>query len=173
VHNFDGHKDSIAKLQLMKSIQESLLEYRKNKKVVTSELIADETQPLNDSKSEEEVQNPNTGVKKPLSFFDDKVLDLLNIWPMRKWREFCAQYPVQCWVSTICFWLSGQILAAHTEFGFVYFILSMFLLLLLNLGVRKEGEFSAYSVFNPRCERLLGQLTGDHFERDVLMQRRE
>lgn len=89
---------------------------------------------------------------------------------MRKWREFCYFYPLQCWISTICFWLSGQILFIKLEFGFVYFMISCFILIFLNLGVRKEGEMSAYSVFNENCERLLGQITNEHFERDLLFQ---
>ncbi|VDO71930.1 unnamed protein product [Heligmosomoides polygyrus] len=32
-------------------------------------------------------------------------------------------------------------------------------------------QMSAYSVFNPNCERLLGQMTAEHFERDVLRRR--
>ncbi|VDN32176.1 unnamed protein product [Cylicostephanus goldi] len=32
-------------------------------------------------------------------------------------------------------------------------------------------QLSAYSVFNPHCERLLGQMTAEHFERDVLRRR--
>lgn len=31
---------------------------------------------------------------------------------------------------------------------------------------------SAYSVFNPNCEQLLGQMTAEHFERDMLLQKR-
>ncbi|CAJ0939990.1 unnamed protein product, partial [Mesorhabditis belari] len=42
----------------------------------------------------------------------------------------------------------------------------------LGLGQRKDGEISAYSVFNENCERLLGQMTAEHFERDVLQKRR-
>ncbi|EJW88880.1 hypothetical protein WUBG_00209 [Wuchereria bancrofti] len=33
---------------------------------------------------------------------------------------------------------------------------------------RKSGELSAYSIFNPHCERLPGTLTAEHFERDLL-----
>uniref|UniRef100_A0A915EJX9 SAYSvFN domain-containing protein n=1 Tax=Ditylenchus dipsaci TaxID=166011 RepID=A0A915EJX9_9BILA len=108
---------------------------------------------------------------QPLNFLDIWAIDCLNFYPMRKWREFSVRYPLQCWVTTGCIWLTGQLVFATHEFGCVYFILSLFLLMLLNLGVRKEGEASAYSVFNPNCERLLGQMTGEHFERDVLRRR--
>jgi len=33
---------------------------------------------------------------------------------------------------------------------------------------RKPGEMSAYSVFNPNCERLAGQMTAEHFENELL-----
>ncbi|VDO31845.1 unnamed protein product [Haemonchus placei] len=39
-----------------------------------------------------------------------------------------------------------------------------------NVPVEPE-KMSAYSVFNPNCERLLGQMTAEHFERDVLRRR--
>lgn len=87
---------------------------------------------------------------------------------MRKWREFCTTFPFQCWVATACIWLSGQLFFIKLEFGLVYFLFSCFVLMFLNLGVRKEGEMSAYSVFNENCERLLGQITSEHFERDLL-----
>jgi hypothetical protein len=67
---------------------------------------------------------------------------------------------------------TGQYLAAKAQFGFVFFIIFLLLLLLLNLGVRKEGELSAYSVFNPNYERLLGELTGEDFEQEILMRRK-
>ncbi|KAI6240141.1 hypothetical protein M3Y99_00500700 [Aphelenchoides fujianensis] len=82
------------------------------------------------------------------------------------------RYPLQCWTITGAIWLAGQCFAAHVQFGLVFFICSLFLVMFLHLGVRAEGEMSAYSVFNPHCERLLGQVTSEHFERDMLMQGR-
>uniref|UniRef100_A0A914H3C4 SAYSvFN domain-containing protein n=1 Tax=Globodera rostochiensis TaxID=31243 RepID=A0A914H3C4_GLORO len=142
----------------MKKVQEQLFEYRKRKIALEKANGAgehDETKSVCDQKGTQQ----SDGVHRR-NAFKFLTFDLLNIYPMRKWREFCAQKPFQCWVLTASLWLSGQLLAAHVQFGFVYFVLSVLLLLLLNLGVRREGELSAYSVFNPNCERLLGQLTG-------------
>lgn len=109
----------------------------------------------------------------PVGFFKLWAVDLLNLLPFRLWRRFNASHPLQSWVVTGCVWLTGQLLAAKVEFGLVYFMLSLFVLMFLNLGVRAEGELSAYSVFNPNCQRLLGQITSEHFERDMLMQGRQ
>uniref|UniRef100_A0A914CZ68 SAYSvFN domain-containing protein n=1 Tax=Acrobeloides nanus TaxID=290746 RepID=A0A914CZ68_9BILA len=147
----------------MKKAEEQLLEYRKKKIPIEK--------PSENEEKEEEIENPPEPPKPRFSLFDSLAVDVLNIYPMRKWREFCAAHPFQCWVTTFCFWFTGQILMVHAEFGIVYFVISLFILMFLNLGVRKEGEMSAYSVFNPDCERLLGQLTGEHFERDLLLRR--
>lgn len=98
-------------------------------------------------------------------------IDVLNVYPLRKWREWCSRDPLRCWIASFCFWATGQILAISVQFGIVYFIFSMFIMLILNLGSRKENELSAYSVFNPNCERLLGQMTSEHFERDMMMRK--
>jgi len=119
-------------------------------------------------------ENPDKRKHTPiLNLLELFAVDLLDFWPMRKWRELCDSYPFHCWTATGCFWLAGQILAAHARFGLVYFILSALLIMFLNLGSRADGELSAYSVFNPGCERLLGQMTAEHFERDMLMVRRD
>lgn len=34
--------------------------------------------------------------------------------------------------------------------------------------VRKKTQLSAYSVFNPNCVRLEGQLTAEQFENEIL-----
>lgn len=104
-----------------------------------------------------------------MRFFDFWAVDFLNLYPIHVWRTFCDKFPLQCWVATGCVWMAGQLLFIKAEFGLVYLILSLFMLMFLNLGVRREGELSAYSVFNPNCERLLGQITNEHFERDMLM----
>ncbi|KAL6742155.1 hypothetical protein Aduo_015338 [Ancylostoma duodenale] len=59
----------------------------------------------------------------------------------------------------------------RVQFGLVFFAMAILVAICLSLGNRSEGELSAYSVFNPNCERLLGQMTAEHFERDVLRRR--
>lgn len=56
------------------------------------------------------------------------------------------------------------------EFGLPFFIISLFYWLYEGLrspAARKPGEMSAYSVFNPDCQPLLGSLTAEQLEREL------
>ncbi|XP_078592624.1 SAYSvFN domain-containing protein 1-like isoform X1 [Branchiostoma floridae x Branchiostoma japonicum] len=63
------------------------------------------------------------------------------------------------------------LLGFFIEMGFaaVYIVLSIFYVMYVNMrsGGRGPGELSAYSVFNPNCERLQGTLTAEQFEREL------
>ena len=50
----------------------------------------------------------------------------------------------------------------------VYFLLSLVGMIFLNLGERKKGELSAYSVFNKGFMKLLGTTTAEQFENEIL-----
>ena len=54
-------------------------------------------------------------------------------------------------------------------FGAVYFILSISVILYMNMrsGSRASSEPSAYSVFNPNCERIDGTFTAEQFEKEL------
>ncbi|CAB3397443.1 unnamed protein product [Caenorhabditis bovis] len=78
---------------------------------------------------------------------------------------------VPLWLQLVIY-LIGQTLFIWIEFGLVFFIIAALMFVYHNTGRRKRGELSAYSVFNKECERLPGQLTAEHFERDMLRQRR-
>ena len=60
-------------------------------------------------------------------------------------------------------WYSLYRLFLKYNFGAVYFMLTIIALIFLNLGQRKPGELSAYSVFNPNNERILGSLGNNNF----------
>ncbi|XGW01191.1 hypothetical protein V3C99_013843 [Haemonchus contortus] len=98
-------------------------------------------------------------------------IDILDAPPFSTWRRFYEWNPRATLVVTILFYLLGQIYFIWVQFGLVFFTISILLAICLSLGTRHEGEMSAYSVFNPNCERLLGQMTAEHFERDVLRRR--
>jgi hypothetical protein len=55
-------------------------------------------------------------------------------------------------------------LAAKVSLGPVYIILSLMMLILTNLGTRKEGESSAYSIFNEGYRRLPGEMTQEQVD---------
>ena len=60
-------------------------------------------------------------------------------------------------------WYSLYRLFLRYNFGAVYFMIAIIVLIFLNLGQRKPGELSAYSVFNPNHERILGSLSNNNF----------
>ncbi|KAM4041141.1 SAYSvFN domain-containing protein 1 [Anomaloglossus baeobatrachus] len=70
----------------------------------------------------------------------------------------------------VLLWLVLLGLFVELEFGLAYFMLSMFYWLYEGTrrpGLRKRGEKSAYSVFNPGCEAIQGTLTAEQFEREL------
>jgi hypothetical protein len=64
-------------------------------------------------------------------------------------------------------WMAGARLAAAAELGPLYIISTLFAGMLLNLGQRKEGEWSAYSLFNRDFRRLPGQMTAEDLDAAV------
>mmetsp|Transcript_12326 Transcript_12326/g.23554 ORF Transcript_12326/g.23554 Transcript_12326/m.23554 type:complete len:214 (+) Transcript_12326:140-781(+) len=64
---------------------------------------------------------------------------------------------VKHWQWTLLFlWLAASRVAYVYEWGPVYIILSGFVVIFTNLGRRREGEMSAYSVFNEGFRELPG-----------------
>ena len=53
-------------------------------------------------------------------------------------------------------WYSLYRIFLYYNFALVFFLLTIIALIFLNLGVRKPGTLSAYSVFNPNQERIYG-----------------
>ena len=60
-------------------------------------------------------------------------------------------------------WYSLYRLFLKYNFGAVYFMITIIVLIFLNLGKRKPGQLSAYSVFNPNQERILGSMPSNNF----------
>lgn len=64
-------------------------------------------------------------------------------------------------------WSSGFYLMNRAEFGSLWIIMSLFVLLIYNLGDNKDGDMSAYSVFNKEFRNIMGALTADQFDREI------
>ncbi|GMS80553.1 hypothetical protein PENTCL1PPCAC_2728 [Pristionchus entomophagus] len=96
------------------------------------------------------------------------LVDPLDAWPLRKWRSTYDGFPSATLAATALIYLIGQIYFVWIEFGAVFFVFSCLTGICLGLGSKRQGEVSAYSVFNSNCERLLGSMTAEHFERDML-----
>lgn len=70
----------------------------------------------------------------------------------------------------VLLWLVLLGLFAELEFGFPFFVISLFYWLYEGLrspAAREPGELSAYSVFNPDCQPLLGALTAEQLEGEM------
>ncbi|XP_050998521.1 SAYSvFN domain-containing protein 1 [Acomys russatus] len=70
----------------------------------------------------------------------------------------------------VLLWLVLLGLFVELEFGLAYFVLSMFYWMYAGTRgpeERKDGEKSAYSVFNPGCEAIQGTLTAEQLEREL------
>ncbi|XP_078145824.1 SAYSvFN domain-containing protein 1 isoform X1 [Centroberyx gerrardi] len=67
-------------------------------------------------------------------------------------------------------WLVLLGLFAELDFGLPFFLISLFYWLYEGLrspATREPGELSAYSVFNPDCQPLLGALTAEQLEGEM------
>ena len=53
-------------------------------------------------------------------------------------------------------WYSLYRIFLYYNFALVFILITIIALIFLNLGERKPGELSAYSVFNPNQERIYG-----------------
>ncbi|XP_069017798.1 SAYSvFN domain-containing protein 1 [Embiotoca jacksoni] len=70
----------------------------------------------------------------------------------------------------VLLWLVLLGLFVELEFGLPFFVISLFYWLYEGLrspASRKPGELSAYSVFNPDCQPLLGSLTAEQLEGEM------
>lgn len=70
----------------------------------------------------------------------------------------------------VLLWLVLLGLFAELEFGLPFFVISLFYWLYQGLrspAAREPGEMSAYSVFNPDCQPLLGAITAEQLEGEM------
>ncbi len=71
----------------------------------------------------------------------------------------------------IILWFALLIVFILIEFAAVYIVFSLFYVMYVNMrsgrDAKRPGELSAYSVFNPNCERIDGTLTAEQFEKEL------
>lgn len=113
-----------------------------------------------------------TNIWKRISEFRNRFLDLLitNKY-VTKIGGFLSKIPVLGWPLALktLLWFILFGLFVEIEFGVVYVIFSSMFLIYINTRTREKlkDEPSAYSVFNPNCERLQGSLTAEQFESEL------
>ncbi len=84
-------------------------------------------------------------------------------------QSICPQTPLDAAILLVkvLIWLNLFYLAVYVEFGAIFVLTSGFAFIWLNLGRRRRGAPSAYSVFNPNCEAIDGTLTGEQIDQNI------
>ncbi|GFG28346.1 hypothetical protein Cfor_09093 [Coptotermes formosanus] len=80
-----------------------------------------------------------------------------------------ASFTAIIYTLYISLWTTLYAVAINLEFGTVYLIVSILYVIWKNTrtGPKKQGEVSAYSVFNRNCEAIDGTLTAEQFEQEI------
>ncbi|XP_074558112.1 uncharacterized protein LOC141814013 [Curcuma longa] len=73
---------------------------------------------------------------------------------------------LKAWIG-IVLWFSMAPIAQRFGIGPIYILATGFLIILLNLGKRQNGDLSAYSIFNEDFRELPGTLNADRLDRDI------
>lgn len=123
----------------------------------------------NDAKCElNSVKKENSITKRSTSSTANKLLvhEVADDDESTKNPEEFKLYIIQL-ILKVSLWLVLFILFIKLEFGAVYFVISLLVLIYMNTNVKKKGKISAYSVFNPNLERIQGTFTPEHVEKSI------
>jgi hypothetical protein len=99
---------------------------------------------------------------KDLGVLGFSFADYLYLW----FFEFVSSVNPSHWIY-FGIWCICLGIMTHLEFGSLWILVTMFALIFLNLGTRKKGELSAYSVFNAGFKQLLGTTTAEQFDKEI------
>lgn len=144
-----------ARRQAAKSVQKD--------QPVPSEAVAHSTEEMTDSKTEDEPAPVQSEPKQELR--SDWLLDTA----VGRWFSSRRAF-TNLTLLKILLWLVLLGLFVELEFGLPFFVLSLFYWIYEGLRspeARQPGELSAYSVFNPDCQPLLGSLTAEQLEGEM------
>ena len=64
-------------------------------------------------------------------------------------------------------WMILSPIAARYDLGPIYILGTIFLIMVVNLGVRRPGELSGYSLFNENVQSLPGQLRAEQLDQQI------
>ncbi|KAK6621595.1 hypothetical protein RUM44_001402 [Polyplax serrata] len=122
---------------------------------------------------QENVKSPLVGEESPGNtprVLDDDERSILSVAS----SDISISLPLMTWSNMLLYalyfvlWVIFYLIAIQLEFGYVYLVLSGLVFIYFNTrtGPKKEGEISAYSVFNPGCEAIEGTLKAEQLERE-------
>ncbi|KAG7252487.1 hypothetical protein CRUP_023682, partial [Coryphaenoides rupestris] len=90
--------------------------------------------------------------------------------PLGRWLGSSRLAFTNITVLKVLLWLVLLGLFAELDFGLPFFLISLFYWMYEGLrspAARQPGELSAYSVFNPDCQPLLGAITAEQLEGEM------
>lgn len=153
------------------SMEQKLAEFRARRQAaksvqkdqrVPAESVAQSTEEMTDSTTEDE---PTPVQGEPKQVKSDWLLDTA----VGRWFSSRRAF-TNLTLLKILLWLVLLGLFVELEFGLPFFVLSLFYWIYEGLRspeARQPGELSAYSVFNPDCQPLLGSLTAEQLEGEM------
>lgn len=89
-----------------------------------------------------------------------------NTFTVANVRELAKNVQLKA-MGCLLLWILGYSICVMMEIGALFVMATLFLAIFLNLGERKAGELSAYSVFNEGFATLQGQLRAEDFDREI------
>lgn len=109
-----------------------------------------------ESSSDDDVETNNTSTEETIHLDEEE---------SKKKSKVLIDYV--SYVVYFLFWATLYAIAIKLKFGAVYFIISCLIAMYLNTRTdkKKEGEMSAYSVFNTNLESIDGTLKAEQLER--------
>ncbi|KAM9339578.1 SAYSvFN domain-containing protein 1 [Symphorus nematophorus] len=126
----------------------------------------DTTSTTDSQQTPERTENRDSPQSSPKKDRSDWLLDsALGRWLAS--RQFVFSNVI---LLKVLLWLVLLGLFVELEFGLPFFVISLFYWLYEGLrspAAREPGELSAYSVFNPDCQPLLGSLTAEQLEGEM------
>uniref|UniRef100_A0A7S0LJ73 Ubiquitin-like domain-containing protein n=1 Tax=Coccolithus braarudii TaxID=221442 RepID=A0A7S0LJ73_9EUKA len=93
------------------------------------------------------------------------MLECMRAMIVALWKT-CSPATMRGWLKTIV-WIVLLVSARYVQFGMPFLIASAMVLMFQNLGTRRAGEASAYTVFN-NFRALPGQLQLEDLQREIL-----
>lgn len=156
-------------------MEQKLAEFRARRQAAQS-AQKDQHVPPEPVETVEESMNERTEEKTQ----EDKPT-LVQTEPKQERRDWLLDTAAGRWLSSrlvftnltllkVLLWLVLLGLFVELEFGLPFFVLSLFYWIYEGLRspeARQPGELSAYSVFNPDCQPLLGSLTAEQLEGEM------
>ncbi|KAJ0061021.1 hypothetical protein NL108_004738 [Boleophthalmus pectinirostris] len=156
-------------------MEQKLAEFRARRQAAQSaqkdQHVPQEPEETADQSPEEKTETKATEVKSPATQSETKQdkSDWLLDTAVGRWLSSRLAF-TNLTLLKLLLWLVLLGLFAELEFGLPFFVISLFYWIYEGLrspGARQPGELSAYSVFNPDCQPLLGSLTAEQLEGEM------